>query len=181
MNRFVFAFKAWFWILFDKGVAARLGKAYTDEVTPAAPAVSAKPATVAAAVPPAAPVRSEAVTLLAVLQREARLVDFLKEDIAAYADAQVGAAARDVHRDAAAALERLFALRPVAAEGEGADVPIPASLDAARMRLVGNVAATPPAKGRLQHAGWQATKVELPQYTGNADAARVVAPAEVEV
>ena len=37
-----------------------------------------------------------AVQILSVLQRDARLVDFLMEDIGAYSDEQVGAAVRDV-------------------------------------------------------------------------------------
>jgi hypothetical protein len=50
--------------------------------------------------PAAAPrPRSEALTLLATLQREARFVDFIKESLEGYSDAQIGAVARDVHRD----------------------------------------------------------------------------------
>src|SRR5262245_48893552 len=36
--------------------------------------------------------------VLAVLQRDGRLIDFLEEDIDAYPDAQIGAAVRDIHR-----------------------------------------------------------------------------------
>lgn len=128
-----------------------------------------------------APARSEAVTLLSVLQREARLVDFLKEEIGGYQDAQIGAAVRDVHRDARAALDRCFGLRPVLEQAEGSEVPLGAATDAARIRVVGNVGGDGPAKGKLQHGGWQATKVELPQYTGSASTAYIIAPAEVEV
>src|SRR4051794_25531338 len=125
----------------DKAVAARaaelIGEAPpASPTTPVTPSPQASARTTPAAAAAAAPARSDALTLLSVLQREARLVDFLKEDIAGYDDAQVGAAVRDVHRDAAAALDRLFALRPVSAEGEGAEVAIPASVDAVRMRLV---------------------------------------------
>ena len=42
--------------------------------------------------------RSEAVTLLATLQREARFIDFVMEPLASYSDAQIVAVARDVHR-----------------------------------------------------------------------------------
>ena len=57
--------------------------------------------------------RSDAINLLAALQREARFVDFIKEPIAGYSDAQIGAAVRDVHRDCGALLERLFGLKPI--------------------------------------------------------------------
>jgi len=144
------------------------------------PATPIRPAPVAA---PAAPVstRSDALTLLSVLQREARLIDFLKEEITAYDDAQIGAAVRDVHRDAAATLERLFALRPLMNEPEGSEIPLTSTPDTARIRLVGNLGATPPARGRLQHAGWQATKQDLPQFTGQPSNASIVAAAEVEI
>ena len=115
------------------------------------------------------------------LQREARLVDFLKEDISAYANEQIGAAVRDVHRDAAGVLERLFSLQPVMSQPEGASVEVPAGSDAARVRLVGNVSGNPPFRGTLRHAGWEATKVQLPEWSGSAASARVVAPAEVEL
>jgi hypothetical protein len=130
---------------------------------------------------PRAPVRSEAITLLAALQREARFVDFVKEPLDSYTDAQIGAAARDVHRDCGKVLQRLFALAPIAGEAEGAGVEVPAGFDAGRYRLTGNVAGQPPFRGRLVHHGWEATVCQLPQWTGTAAAARVVAPVEVEL
>jgi len=186
MDRLLVAIRLFFRILSRPEIADR-ARQLLDEVAVTPPGRAAAPAPAApkpAARPTpatAVPARSDALAVLSVLQREARLVDFLKEDIAPYADAQVGAAVRDVHRDAGAALERLFALRPVLDQAEGSDVAIPANADAGRLRLVGNVGATAPTRGRLQHAGWQATKVELPQFTGSNDAARIVAPAEVEV
>lgn len=125
--------------------------------------------------------RSPALTLLATLQREARLVDFLEESLDGYSDAQVGAAARDVHRDAAAVVARVFGLEPLAAEDEDSEVTVPAGFDPARLRLTGNVAGPPPHRGVLRHAGWRATRCEVPEWTGADDAALVVAPAEVEV
>ncbi|HWE96651.1 MAG TPA: DUF2760 domain-containing protein [Tepidisphaeraceae bacterium] len=144
-------------------------------LAPVAPATTARPA------PKTEAARSDALNLLAVLQREARLVDFLKENIAPYDDAQVGAAVRDVHRDAASALERIFTLRPVMTEAEGAAVIVAAGADAARVRLTGNVTGQPPFRGTLRHQGWEAEKVQLPEWTGSTAAARVVAPAEVEL
>jgi hypothetical protein len=130
---------------------------------------------------PKPPVRSEAITLLAALQREARFVDFIQESLAGYSDAQIGAAARDVHRDCGAVLQRMFALRAAVTEEEGKEVEIPAGFDAGRWRLTGNVTGEPPFHGRLVHPGWEATTCELPTWSGNAAAARIVAPAEVEL
>lgn len=185
MGRLGTAFRAFFRVLGDAAVADQVRGLLDGKVGLGQRAVAEPPAKVVT--PPAAapakqpPRRSEALTLLAVLQREARLVDFLKEDIAGYADDQVGAAVREIHRDAAAALDRMFALRPVRTEAEGASVTVPAGYDAGRVRLVGNVAGQPPHAGSLAHAGWEAGKVELPEWTGTEASAAVVAPAEVEL
>lgn len=133
------------------------------------------------AAPAKEPRRSEAVSLLAVLQREARFVDFIKEQIAGYSDAQIGAAVRDVHQGCAAVLERFFALQPVSAAAEGASIEVPRNFDPAQFRVTGNVTGAPPFRGTLQHHGWKATKSELPDWTGSEASALVVAPAEVEV
>lgn len=131
--------------------------------------------------PPAAPVRSDAITLLATLQREARFVDIVSESLDSYSDAQIGAAARDVLRDSRKVLDRLFALRPLVESAEGDAVSVPAGYDTGRYRLTGNVAKEPPLSGQLVHAGWMATKCEVPAWTGSREAALVVAPAEVQV
>lgn len=131
--------------------------------------------------PPAAPVRSEAITLLATLQREARFVDMVSESLDAHSDAQIGAAARDVLRDSRKVLDRMFALRPVVDAQEGDAVDVPAGYDAGRFRLTGRVANQPPLRGQLVHAGWVATKCDLPAWMGSGEAALVVAPAEVQV
>ena len=128
-----------------------------------------------------APTRSDALTLLATLQREARLIDFLMEDLSGYDDAHIGAAARDVHRACAAALERMFALRPLRYQEEGAHVGILAGYDPAQVMLTGNVTGQPPLRGTLVHHGWQATRCELPAWSGQEESARVIAPAEIEV
>jgi len=126
-------------------------------------------------------VRSEAISLLATLQREARLVDFIKEPLDDYTDAQIGAAVRDIHRDCAAVLERLFGLEPVVDQEEGTEVEVPAGFDSGRFRLTGNVTGQPPFRGRLVHHGWEATRCELPEWSGSPAAACTVAPAEVEL
>jgi len=184
MGRFILAWKLLFKVLFNGNFARKVGAWYErQKQLPGGGAEVVRavetqaPATLAIA---PAPVRSDALALLAVLQREARLVDFLKEDISAYADAQIGAAVRDVHRDASSAIERMLALRPLLEGAEGSEVTLPTKIDPAKIRLIGNVGASTPNKARLTHGGWQATKVELPQYTGTADVAKVVAPAEVE-
>jgi hypothetical protein len=180
MGRFGLAFKTFFRVLSDDAFAGNVRALVEGKKVPeSAPALAPAPAQ--AGGPAVAPARSEALTLLAVLQRDARLVDFLKEDISAYSNEQIGAAVRDVHRDASGVLERVFALQPVMTEVEGASVDVPAGSDGARVRLVGNVSGNPPYHGTLRHGGWEATKVQLPEWSGSAASARVVAPSEVEL
>lgn len=54
--------------------------------------------------------------LLSLLQHSGRLVDFLKEDISSYSDAQIGAAVRQIQSDCAKSLEDLVTIRPVMEE-----------------------------------------------------------------
>ena len=130
---------------------------------------------------PPKPARSEAITLLATLQREARFVDFIKEPLDSYSDAQIGAAVRDVHRDCGKVLDRLFAIRSMVDQEEGSPIEVPPGFDAGRYRLTGNVAGDPPFHGRLVHHGWEAAEVQLPAWSGTQLSARVVAPVEVEL
>ncbi len=125
--------------------------------------------------------RSEAIALLATLQREARFVDIASEPLEGYSDAQIGAAARDVLRDCGKVLARVFALRPVLESEEGTTVEVPSGYETERYRLTGDVSREPPVAGTLMHAGWQATKCELPAWTGSPQGALVVAPAEVQI
>jgi hypothetical protein len=117
---------------------------------------------------------------LGMLQREARVLDFFMEDIAAYSDEQVGGAARDVHEHTREVLIRHFAPAPVIDAVEGS-VANPPDGNPALVKYVGNVPASgkPPA-GLLRHRGWRATAVALPQLNSRSDLA-VLAPAEIEV
>ena len=121
-----------------------------------------------------------AVFLLGLLQREGRLLDFLQEDIASFADADVGAAARLVHEGCRKVLGQYVPIAAVVKESEGAAMEIPTGFDANRFRLTGNVAGTGPWKGSLKHHGWVATKVLLPDVPSTIDV-KVLAPAEVEL
>jgi hypothetical protein len=139
------------------------------------------PAARAGAVPPAPGPSLEdgALRLLGLLQQEGRLVDFLEEDVSAYDDAQVGAAARGIHAGCRKALHDRIALEPVLARAEGETVEVDAGFDPAAIRLVGQVGGAPPLRGVLRHAGWRVRTVTIPARPGQD--ARVIAPAEVEV
>lgn len=178
--RILMAIRVFFRILLDGDAAQRIHAALGADVTKA----SKPPQETAATSPPSSTrpaVRSDALTLLATLQREARFLDFIKEPLDQFSDAQIGAAARDVHRDCGAALERMFALAPVRSEEEGTEIEVAAGYDVVRWKLTGNVQGNPPFRGRLAHHGWEARTCELPAWSGSKEAARVLAPVEVEI
>lgn len=119
--------------------------------------------------------------VLAVLQRDGRLVDFLQEDIDGYTDAQVGAAVRDIHRGSRKALRDYLTIEPVLPDAEDSVVSVPVNFDPATIRLTGNVAGSPPFRGVLKHHGWRVKSVQLPVVPGARDQTAVLAPAEVEI
>jgi hypothetical protein len=181
-RRFVFACRAFFALLFEGRLPADIvravatdGRSADRSATPAAPAPT--PVTPAAATAAAA---DRAVQILAVLQRDGRLIDFLTEDIASYPDDQVGAAVRDIHLSCRTSLQQYVKLEPVLDADEGASVTIPAGFDPAAIKLVGNVARRPPLRGVVRHRGWRALEVTLPGLP-EGEARSIVAAAEVEV
>jgi hypothetical protein len=121
-----------------------------------------------------------ALQLLALFQREGRLVDFLEQDIASFSDADVGAAARVVHEGCRKALRAHATIEPVRAEAEGARVTLPPGFDSDTVKLIGDVRGEPPYSGALRHRGWRAARLELPALLGKHEA-HVLAPAEVEL
>jgi Domain of unknown function (DUF2760) len=116
-------------------------------------------------------------TLLSALQRESRLLDLVCESFDQYSDAQIGAASRDVLRDTHKTLDRMFGLKHLVDSPEGESVTIPENASPVRWRLVGSDSAQ---RGTLSHSGWQATRVDVPQWSGGTDDAMVIAAAEVE-
>ena len=74
------------------------------------------------------PTPTAALQLLGLLQREARFVDFIQEDVAPYTDAEIGAAARVVHAGCRKVLGEHFTIAPVRPETEGARITLPAML-----------------------------------------------------
>ena len=121
-----------------------------------------------------------AVQLLAVLQREGRLVDFLLENIDGYSDAQVGAAVRDIHRGCRKGLAEHVKIAPIRPEPDEALVKIPAGHDPSQVRLIGHVTGRPPFEGSLRHHGWQVTHSSLSDIPAGHDPT-VICPAEVEI
>jgi hypothetical protein len=169
-------------LLFDGALAARLARASEGaEALPAPePEPAPEPAPAPEPPPPAAADDTAALQLLAILQREGRLIDFLQEDVQSFGDADVGAAARVVHAGCKKALGEYFGLAPIRSEDEGASVTLPAGFDADENRVTGNVVGEPPYTGTLAHPGWRVTAVRLPTLGAGHDP-HVVAPAEIEL
>jgi hypothetical protein len=121
-----------------------------------------------------------AVQLLALLQRDGRLVDFLREDLAPYNDAQVGAAVRDVHARCRQVLDRYLPVEPILADAEGEPTVVGGPVDPAAVKLVGQIGSQASHRGIVRHRGWRVGRVDLPPLAAG-DSRHVVAPAEVEV
>ncbi len=118
--------------------------------------------------------------LLAVLQREGRLLDFFSENLTAYADGQIGAAVRTIHENCKRAVDKYLGPQPILEQQEGAQITVEQDFDPNAMKLVGNVTGRPPFTGIVRHRGWKARKLELPTLSGQQDPG-IIAPAEIEV
>lgn len=189
-GRLSLAFGSFFAILGNAELAAGVRRLRNGETIAPAAAPQARPA---ASAPAAAPVAKpapapaieeaspqSALQLLGLLQRNARFVDFVEEDIANYGDADIGAAARLVHEGCRATLREHFTIRPVRSEAEGSRVTIAEGFDATAIRLTGNVVGAAPYNGTISHRGWRVEDVKLPKLVKSNDA-KVLAPAEVEL
>lgn len=184
VGRLSVAVGSFFAILGDSNLAANVRRLREGVPAPvSAPVPAPQPAPAPA--PAAAPVIQEAspdaaLQLLGLLQRNARFIDFVEEDIAGYADADIGAAARLVHDGCRTTLREHFTIRPVRSEAEGSRITVPEGFDAAAIRLTGNVVGKAPFNGSIAHRGWRVDETRLPKLIKSHDVT-VIAPAEVEL
>jgi hypothetical protein len=173
MSRISSAFRAFFSILFGGALPADIAQAFG--YSKAVPVKASPPPK-----PQAGP-SAGAVQILGILQREARLVDFLMEDVASYSDDQIGAAVRDVHAQSRLALDRYMRLQPVIDGVEGTFTKTE-GLDAAALKFIGKVPPGGKASGGvLRHKGWKAERVDMPPIGPDTLANSVLAPAELEI
>ncbi len=171
-TRVAYAFRCFFALLLHGDLPQDIAGALGPSMATAA---SSKPAIEKPAEQPA----DRAVQMLALFQRDGRLVDFLAEDVSPYPDSQLGAAVRTIHTSCREVLDRYLKLEPIILSEEDRPVTVPAGFDPAAIKLLGNVAGEPPIKGLLRHRGWRVKEVTLPSLP---QAGRnIVAPAEVEV
>lgn len=171
-TRLWFAWICFFRVLFDPAFASRAWDVRTPPALPPAPprAVSLE----------AAPSETAALQLLALFQREGRLVDFLEQEIAGFSDREIGAVARVVHEGCRKALHEHAEIEPVRLEEEGKPITLEAGFSPAEVKLSGDVRGAAPYEGVLRHRGWRARGLKLPVPVAGHDA-RVIAAAEVEL
>jgi hypothetical protein len=187
----ILAFRAFFSVLFNRQLAQRVRNCLDNkspsaiELSPSDSGAKLEKASIpspqqpkpASQSKPRSGDRNGALTLLSALQRESRLLDLVCESLDSYSDAQIGAAARDVLRDSRKVLDRMFGLKHLVDTPEGETIELPEIVSPIRWRVIGNDSSK---SGSLCHPGWQATKLDLPQWAGNADDSMVIAAAEVE-
>jgi hypothetical protein len=175
LSRVAAAFRSFFSLLFSGVLPEDIAREFG--FVKAQPVPAPKPPE-----PPRADASDGALQILSILQRDARLIDFLMEDIAGYTDDQVGAAVRTLHADSRAALARHVTLAPVIDGVEGTFQKLDGSKtpDPVRIKLIGNVPASGKVPGgTLRHRGWQVAEVKLP--VPRSKEVSVLAPAELEV
>jgi hypothetical protein len=149
-----------------------------------APTAVAVPAPIPASpsAPAAARADAEIVAFVALLQEKGRLVDFLMEDLTAYKDEEIGAAARVMHQGCREVLDENFKIAAIADVVEGSEITVPAESAADEYRIVGKLSGTPPFTGTLIHKGWKTDFVKLPRIVKiDGKQLPAIAPAEVEL
>jgi hypothetical protein len=194
MSRVALAFSCLFSLLFRGRLPAAAARYLPSgaalpapaEAMPFLPPVAPAPvpaSTTSPSAPSASPADGRvegALLLLGLLQREGRLVDFLRESLDQHADAAIGAAVRDIHRGCKKVLDEHVRLEPVMPGQEEGPVVVPRGFDPAEVRLIGKASGEPPFRGILVHHGWRALGLTLPTVSESFDR-RVLAPAEVRL
>lgn len=155
-------------------INARRSSARRSQEGPVAPVSAPAPVVLKEATTDAA------LQILSLLQKEARLVDFIQEDIQGHADAEIGAAVRVVHEGCRRVFKSHVGLVPIRSESEGSRLTLPKGFDAGTVRVIGNVVGEPPFEGILVHKGWVAESIDLPRISDGHDV-KIIAPAEVEL
>ena len=177
-NRVSLAFSAFFRIVGNPDYAGRIDNLPEGKDAPVEPVAAAEAKPALRILKESSP--DAALQLLAILQRDARLIDFAQEDLSAYSDADIGAAARVVHEGCRKVLREHFMIEPVLREAEGSPIEVSHGFDAGAIRLTGNVVGSAPFNGVVGHRGWRATDVHLPKVAEGHNV-HVLAPAEVEL
>jgi hypothetical protein len=182
-ERVAIAFRCFFSILLHGDLPSDIAQKQVQPAGPPSPMPTAAQASASRPKEterPASEAFDRAVQMLALLQRDGRLIDFLAENISAYPDAQLGAAVRTIHEACHKVLEHYVKLEPILNSEEDQPVTVQGGFDPAAIKLLGNVSGEPPIRGVLRHKGWQVKEVNLPPLP-QGSGRMVIAPAEVEL
>jgi hypothetical protein len=181
-ERLAFALRCFFSILLHADIPLDILHKLVKPASAAPPATASVPSVprLKEVEQPPSETFDRAIQVLALLQRDGRLVDFLAENISAYPDAQIGAAVRTIHDNCRQVLDRYVKLEPILNSKEDQPVTVPVGFDLAAIKLIGNVTGELPLRGVLRHKGWRVKEVNLPPLPQGAGR-MVVAPAEVEL
>jgi hypothetical protein len=181
-ERVAVAFRCFFSILFHGDIPNDIvqKRVKHDGEVPQRPAAQGSVSRPTEVERPASEAFDRAVQILALLQRDGRLIDFLAENISPYPDAQLGAAVRTIHEACRKVLDHYVKLEPILNSEEDQPVTLQGGFDPAAIKLIGNVVGEPPVRGVLRHKGWRVKEVNLPPLPQGASR-MVVAPAEVEL
>lgn len=189
VSRFVLAWVCWFRILFGQRLPPEAAKFLPEggppkPLPPPGPVTEQAPGKPAAKPSAAAQLHKEgALALLALLQREGRFVDFVRDPAmldSSTTDADIGAAVRAVHRGCLKVLDQYLSLEPVMPQDEATRVSVPKGFDPSEIRLIGEARGEAPFRGTLRHRGWRVVDAKLPALAEGVDR-HVIAPAEVEL
>jgi hypothetical protein len=181
-KRVAIAFRCFFSILFHGDIPNDIVQKWVKPAskvpqTPEAQASVSRPKEMER---PASEAFDRAVQVLALLQRDGRLIDFLAENISPYPDVQLGAAVRTIHEACRKVLEHYVKLEPILNSEEDQPVTVQSGFDPAAIKLLGNVTGESPIRGVLRHKGWHVKELNLPPLP-QGSGRMVIAPAEVEL
>lgn len=125
------------------------------------------------------------VQFVARLQEKGRFLDFIMDDIAAYDNESVGAAARIVHQGCCEVIHDSFTIETIFGGEELEELTLADNYDSHLFRLVGNVPESAPYEGHVLHRGWKTTRVNLSHVVKSEEqidiARSILAPADVEI
>src|SRR5262252_6583145 len=148
-ERVAVAFRCFFSILFHGDIPKHIApvRGRPSGQVPQTPAAQAPASASKETERPVPEASARAVQMLALLQRDGRLIDFLTENISTYPDAQLGAAVRTIHEACGKVLEHYVKLEPILDSEEDQPVTVQGGLDPAAIKLLGNVTGALPIRG----------------------------------
>lgn len=118
---------------------------------------------------------------LFLLQREARLMDFLLEDISGAPDELVGAGVREIHQKAKSFIREKMQITPIFSQEQGDPITVETGFNPSEVVLTGHFEGSPPFQGILCHHGWKVKADTIPAIPDWFNKAPLLAQAQIEI